>query len=147
MFNQNTKPTNYATYDSTASNPYINHANLNANYAPYQHEQNLYFYTRQINPISMVNVSPQSGDPSNLPCDIRPTYYNTLGDAWGTDSLNAVMHIQTPLNNPNLWRDHIQVKQGYYNSNEHTNNYYRPKSTIAIGQATSNQDVHGYLLF
>ena len=147
MFNQNTEPTNYATYDTTASNPYVNNNNLNADMPVYQKMQNMYYYTRQINPISMVNLSPQTRDPTNLPCDYRPTYYNTLGDAWGIDSMNAIMHNLTPQNNPNNWLDHVQTKSGYYNQYEHSNNYYRPKSTIAAGQASSNQDIHGYLLF
>jgi hypothetical protein len=95
----------------------------------------------------MVNLSPQTRDPSNLPCDVRPTYYNTLGDAWGTDSMNAIMHNQTPQNNPNNWRDNLPSKAGYYNMYEHTNNLYRPISNIKTGQATSTQDIHGYLLY
>ena len=147
MFNQNNEPTNYSTYDSTSSNPYINNNKLNVDMPPYQQQQNMYYFIRQLNPITNVTLSPQTMDPTNLPCDYRPTCYNTLGDAWGIDSMNAVTHLQTPQNNPNNWRDNIPNKQGYYNQYEHTNNYYRPKSTIATGQATSNQDYHGYLLF
>jgi hypothetical protein len=51
------------------------------------------------------------------------------------------------LNNPNNWQDNIPSKPGFYNQDEHTNNYYRPKSAIKAGQASSNQDIHGYLLF
>ena len=147
MFNQQNEKTNYRTYDSNASNPYINNNNLNADITVHQQQQNMYYFIRQLNPITGVTLSPQTMDPSNLPCDYRPTYYNTLGDAWGIDSLNAVMHNQTPQNNPNNWRDNITTKQGYYNQYEHTNNYYRPRSAIKAGQATSNQDIHGYLLF
>ena len=147
MFNQQNEPTNYMTYDSTASNPYINNNKLNSEMPVYQQYQNMYYFIRQLNPITGVTLSPQTMDPSNLPCNVRPTYYNTLGDAWNIDSLNAVMHNQTPQNNPNNWRDNIPMKQGYYNQNEHTNNYYRPQSAIKLGQATSNQDIHGYLLF
>ena len=145
MFNQQNEKTNYMTYDSTASNPYIN--NLNADMPVYQQQQNMYYFIRQLNPITGVTLSPQTMDPSNLPCDYRPTYYNTLGDAWGIDSLNAVMHNQTPQNNPNNWRDNLLFKQGYYSQYEHTNNYFRQQSAIKAGQATSNQDIHGYLLF
>jgi hypothetical protein len=57
------------------------------------------------------------------------------------------MHNQTPQNNPNNWRDNIRIKQDYYNEYEHTNNILRSQSSIKPGQATSNQDFHGYLLF
>jgi hypothetical protein len=147
MFNQNNEPTNYSTYDSTSSNPYIYNNKLNADMPPYQQQQNMYYFIRQLNPITSVTLSPQTLDPTNLPCDYRPTYYNTLGDAWGIDSMNDVMHNRTPQNNPNNWRDNIPNKQGYYNQNEHTNNYFRPQSAIKLGQATSNQDYNGYLLF
>jgi hypothetical protein len=60
--------------------------------------------------------------------------------------VNDITHLQTNLNNPNNWRDN-PPKHGHYNQNEHTNNYYRPKSWIQAGIATSNQDIHGYLLF
>ncbi len=51
------------------------------------------------------------------------------------------------LNNPNKWQDNVPAKTGYYTQHEHTNNYYRPLSAIQAGQATSNHDFHGYLLF
>ena len=95
----------------------------------------------------MANVSPQSRDPSNLPCDVRPTLYNGVDGLYGNDSMNAIMQLQTNYNNPNNWRDNLPAKVGYYNQNEHTGNYHRPLSTIQAGQATSNQDYHGYLLF
>ncbi len=43
----------------------------------YQQNENIYYFTRQINPITLSNVGPQSRDPSNLPCDIRD---NTTSD-------------------------------------------------------------------
>jgi hypothetical protein len=42
--------TNYAVY-SDPSNPY-NYKNLGNMFQPYQKEQNLYYNTRQLNPIS-----------------------------------------------------------------------------------------------
>jgi len=146
MFNQYNEPNNYMTLDSSSLNPY-NFKNLDNGFPTYQQYNNLYYYTRQINPISLANVSPQSRDPSNVPCDIRPTLYNGVDGLYGNDSMNAIMQLQTNYNNPNNWRDNLPAKVGYYNQNEHTGNYHRPLSTIQAGQATSNQDYHGYLLF
>jgi hypothetical protein len=146
MFNQYNEPTNYMTYDSSSLNQYSN-KNLDDVFPVYQQYQNLFYFTRQINPITLSNVSPQSRDPSNTPCDIRPTIYDGLDGVYGENSLNDITQFQTRYNNPNNWRDNIQPKHGYYNQHEHTNNYYRPKSLIKAGQASSNQDIHGYLLF
>ena len=41
MFNQQNEKTNYMTYDSNASNPYINNNNLNADMPVYQQQQNM----------------------------------------------------------------------------------------------------------
>ena len=109
--------------------------------------QNLYYFTKQINPITLSNVSPQSRDPSNVPCDIRPTIYDGVDGVYGKNSLNNITQFQTRYNNPNNWRDNIPPQQGYHNQNEHTLNKKRPISLIKAGQASSNQDVHGYLLF
>ncbi len=113
----------------------------------YQQHQNLYYFTRQINPITLSNISPQSRDPSNLPCDIRPAIYDGVDGVYGNHSMNDITQHQTRFNNPNNWQDNIPSKPGYYNQNEHTNNYYRPKSAIQAGQASSNQDINGYLIF
>ena len=146
MFNQYNEPTNYMTYDSSSLNQY-SYKNLDDVFPVYQQYQNLYYFTRQINPITLSNVSPQSRNPSNLPCDIRPTIYDGVNGVYGDSSLNNITHLQTPQNNPNNWRDNIQSQPGYYNQNEHTLNYKRPISSIQAGHATSNQDIHGYLLF
>ncbi len=66
MFNQYNEPTNYMTLDSSSLNPY-NYKDMSDRLSSYQQLQNQYYYTRQINPISMVDNSPQSRDPSNLP--------------------------------------------------------------------------------
>ncbi len=146
MFNQYNEPTNYMTYDSSSLNQYSD-KNLDDGFPVYQQYQNLFYFTRQINPITLSNVNAQSRDPSNLPCDIRPTIYDGLDGGYGENSLNDITQFQTRYNNPNNWRDNIPPKDGYYNQHEHTNNYYRPKSLIKAGQASSNQDIHGYLLF
>jgi hypothetical protein len=146
MFDQYNEASNYMTYDSSSLNQY-NYKNLDDRFPVYQQYQNLYYFTKQINPITLSNVSPQSRDPTNLPCDIRPTIYDGLDGVYGENSMNDILQLQTTKNNPNNWRDNIPSKHGYYNQNEHTNNNYRPKSLIQAGQASSNQDIHGYLLF
>ena len=113
----------------------------------YQQHQNLYYFTRQINPITLSNVSAQSRDPSNLPSDVRPTIYDGVDVVYGNHSMNDITQHQTRFNNPNNWLDNIQPKQGYHNQYEHTLNNTRPVSSIQAGQASSNQDINGYLLF
>ena len=146
MFNQYNETTNYLTYDSSSLNQY-NYKNMDEVLPVYQQYQNLYHFTRQINPISLSNVNAQSRDPSNLPCDMRITLYDGIDGVYGHNSMNDINHIQTRQNNPNNWRDNIQPKQGYYNQNEHTLNNKRPISSIQAGIASSNQDINGYLLF
>ena len=146
MFNQYTEPTNYMTYDSSSLNQY-NYKNMGDVLPVYQQNENMYHFTRQINPITLSNVSAQSRDPSNLPSDIRPAIYDGIDGVYGAHSMNDITQHQTRFNNPNNWLDNIPSKPGYYNQNEHTNNYYRPKSSIQAGIATSNQDVNGYLIF
>ena len=82
MFNQYNELNNYMTYDSSSLNQY-NYKNLDNSFPVYQQYQNLYYCTRQINPISLSNVSPQSRDPSNLPCDMRMTLYDDINDVYG----------------------------------------------------------------
>jgi len=146
MFDQYNEMSNYMTYDSSSLNQY-NYKNLDDVFPVYQQYCNQYYFTKQINPITLSNVSPQSRDPSNLPCDIRPTIYDGVDGVYGHNSLNDITHIQTIQNNPNNWRDNIQGKQGYHNQHEHTLNYKRPLSLIQAGIQSSNQDIHGYLLF
>ena len=146
MFDQYNERTNYWTYDSSSLNQY-NYKNLDDCFPVYQQYQNQYYFTRQMNPISLANISPQSRDPTNLPCDIRQTIYDGLDGVYGENSMNDINHIQTRYNNPNNWRDNIPPKQGYHNQHEHTLNNKRPISSIQAGQATSNQDYQGYLLF
>ncbi len=113
----------------------------------YQQHQNLFYFTRQINPITLSNVSPQSRDPTNLPCDIRSTNYDGVDGVHGFHSLNDITQFQTRYNNLNNWSDNICSKSGYYNQSDPTINNKRPISSIKAGQASSNQDIHGYLLF
>jgi len=146
MFDQYNAPTNYMTYDSSSLNQY-NYKNLDDVFPVYQQYQNLYYFKKQINPITLANVNAQSRDPTNLPCDIRPTIYDGIDGVYGHNSMNDITHLQTRFNNPNNWRDNIPSQHGFHNQNEHTLNNKRPISSIQAGQASSNQDVHGYLLF
>ncbi len=52
-----------------------------------------YYFTRQINPITLSIVSPQSRDPSNLPCDMRPSMYDGLDGVYGENSMNDITHL------------------------------------------------------
>jgi hypothetical protein len=146
MFDQYNEPTNYMTYDSSSLNQY-NYKNMGDVFPVYQQNENLFHFTRQINPITLSNVSPQSRDPSNLPSDIRPTIYDGIDGVYGNHSMNDITQHQTRFNNPNNWLDNIQSKQGYHNQFEHTLNNRRPISLIQVGQATSNQDINGFLIF
>ena len=146
MFNQYNESSNYMTYDSSSLNQY-NYKNLDDVFPVYQQYQNLYYFKKQINPITLANVNAQSRDPTNLPCDIRPTIYDGIDGVYGHNSMNDITHLQTRFNNPNNWRDNIPSQHGFHNQNEHTLNNKRPISSIQAGQASSNQDVHGYLLF
>jgi hypothetical protein len=146
MFDEYNDLNNYMTYDSSSLNQY-NYKNLNNALPVYQQNENMYHYTRQINPITLSNVSPQSRDPSNLPSDMRITLYDGMDGVYGNHSMNEITQHQTRFNNPNNWLDNIPSKLGYYNQFEHTLNNRRPISLIQVGQATSNQDINGYLLF
>jgi hypothetical protein len=146
MFDEYNAMTNYMTYDSSSLNQY-NYKNMGDVLPVYQQNENMYHFTRQINPITLSNVSAQSRDPSNLPSDIRPAIYDGIDGVYGAHSMNDITQHQTRFNNPNNWQDNIPSKIGYYNQNEHTLNYKRPISSIQVGQATSNQDINGYLIF
>ena len=88
----------YMTLDMDTINPY-NYKNLPDGMEVYQRYQNNYYNTSQLNPISLVHLSPQMMDPSNLPSDIRPTIYD------GVNLSNQVKNnqYQSNFNNPNLW--------------------------------------------
>ena len=139
MFNQVNEPTNYMTYDPSSLNPY-NYKNLNDRFSGYQNYQDMYYFTRQINPISLVPLHPESLDPSNRPCNIRTMIY-AQGDANNNELLNLQ---RTPENNPNLWRDQHPAQKGYHTQYESTLNYTRPISLIQAGHNSSVIDYHGF---
>jgi len=146
MFDEYNAMTNYMTYDSSSLNQY-NYKNMGDVLPVYQQNENMYHFTRQINPITLSKLNPQTLDPSNLPSDIRPTIYDGMDGVYGLHSMNDIVQHQTRFNNPNNWQDNIPSKIGYYNQFEHTLNNKRPISSIQVGQATSNQDINGYLIF
>jgi hypothetical protein len=53
----------------------------------YEQYENMYHFTRQINPITLSNVNAQSRDPTNLSCDIRRMIY-AQGEADNNELLN-----------------------------------------------------------
>ena len=59
MFNQYNELSNYMTYDSSSLNQY-NYKNMDDVFPVYQQYQNLYYFTKQINPITLSNVNAQS---------------------------------------------------------------------------------------
>ncbi len=141
MFDQYHELNNYMTYDSSSLNQY-NYQNLDDVFPVYQQYQNLFYFTRQANPITLANINAETRDPTNLLCDTRPTIYDGIDDLYGHNLMNDITHLQTPTNYPNNRRDNIPPNHGYYNQNEHTNKYYRPKSSIKAGIASTTQDIH-----
>ena len=137
MFQQGLTPLSYMTYDCNTST--YNYKNLFDNFPIYQQYQDMYYNTRQINPITLSNINEVTRDPSNLPCDYRSTIYSR-GDANNNELLNLQ---RTIYNNPNLWRDHMPAKP-FYRIHEHNPENIRQTSNIEQGQATSHIDVHGF---
>ena len=127
-------PGPYMTYDLNSLNPY-NFKDFHEKQNIYQKYQDLYYNTRQINPISMVMDNVQMRDPTNLPVDIAFRGIYEMGDASNRDPLNIQRSI---ANNPNLWRDKQPVP-GYQQA-------IRPISSINAGHASSQIYSHGYLI-
>ena len=127
--------TDYMTLDMHSLNPY-NYKNLTDNLIPYQKQQEMYYFTRQLNPLSLVTLSPQMMDPSNLPPDQRSTIY----DAMNLNNQERNNQYQTPANNPNLWQDNTPAPAVLYE-------VPRQMSSIQAGQATSFQEFHGMQLY
>ena len=132
----------YMTLDMDSLNPY-NYKNLPDGMASYQRYQNNYYNTRQLNPISLVHLSPQMMDPSNLPSDIRPTIY----EAVNLNNQERNNQYQSNINNPNLWKGNTPAKGKYYTQNEYNPYFPRPISNINAGHATSFQEFHGLELY
>ena len=131
----------YMAFDYASVNQY-GYKNMSEYVDEHQRQLDMYYFTRQINPISLALLSPQTMDPSNQPCNIRSTIY-AMGAAENTDVLN--IH-NTTANNPNFWKDHLPAQAGYHTQNEQTLNNIRPISSIMAGYASSIVDYHGYEL-
>jgi hypothetical protein len=127
--------TDYMTLDMHSLNPY-NYKNLTDNLIPYQKQQEMYYFTRQLNPLSLVTLSPQMMDPSNIPPDQRLTLY----DARNLNNQERNNQYQTPANNPNLWQDNTPAPAMLYE-------LPRQMSSIQAGQSTSFQEFHGMQLY
>ena len=123
------------TLDMHSLNPY-NYKNLTDNLIPYQKQQEMYYFTRQLNPLSLVTLSPQMMDPSNIPPDQRLTIY----DARNLNNQERNNQYQTPANNPNLWQDNTPAPAMLYE-------LPRQMSSIQAGQSTSFQEFHGMQLY
>ena len=80
-------PTNYMTLDNSSLNP-CNYKSFGERQSTYQDYQNMYYYSKQICPISMVNNTPQTRDPTNIPCDTAFRGIYAMGNANNNDPLN-----------------------------------------------------------
>ena len=104
----------------------------------------MYYFTRQLNPISLVHLRPQWMDPSNIPSNNRQTIYESVN----LNNQERLNQYQTPQNNSNLWRDNLPAKTGYYTQNEKLPaGVPRQISNIQAGQATSFQELYGMQLY
>jgi len=136
------EPTNYMTYDLFSNNPY-NYKDLGNKFNTYQKFQNLYYFTKNPLPISLVHLSPQMMDPTNLPPD-RPNIYKGVA----TNDLDYINVYQSNFNNPNLWRDNNPPKSYYYSQNESLlPGVPKQQSAIKIGAANSFTEFHGMQLY
>ena len=133
----------YMTLDMNTLNPY-NYKNMANQLNPYQKQQDMYYFTRQLNPISLVNLGPQWMNPSNFPSDNRSSIYESVN----LNNQERNNQYQTPQNNSNLWRDNLPAKAGYYTQNEKLlPGVPRQMSAIQAGKATSFQEFHGMQLY
>ena len=133
----------YMTLDMDSINPY-NYKNMSNYLTSYQKQQDMYYFTRQLNPISLVNLGPQWLNPSNFPCDNRQSIFQSTN----LNNQERLNQYQTPQNNSNLWRDNLPAKSGYYTQNEKLPaGVPRQISNIQAGQATSFQPFHGMQLY
>jgi len=135
--------TNYMTYDLFSNNPY-NYKELGDNFKIYQKYQDLYYFTKNPLPISLINLSPQMMDPSNLPVDDKPNIYQGV-------KINDQEYrnpYQSNFNNPNLWRDNNPPKSYYYSQYEHLlPGIPKQQSAIKQGAANSFIEFHGMQLY
>ena len=103
----------YMTLDMDSLNSY-NYKNMSNYLIPYQKQQDMYYFTRQLNPISVVHLGPQWMDPSYFPCNNRENIYESVN----LNNQERNNQYQTPQNNSNLWNNNLPAKAGYYTQNE-----------------------------
>jgi hypothetical protein len=132
--------TDYLIYSNTLL-PF-GRENLGEALKPYQKQQEMYYYTRQINPLSLLKLGPEFMDPSNRQPDVRPTLYQGIS----LDYLQKRNQYQTPENNPYLWQDNKPAKP-YYSINDPLQPGPRQQSSMVIGQKTSFIPFHGMQLY
>ena len=130
--------TDYPVF-SNALNPY-NYKDFGNKFQSYQLQQNMYYNTRQLNPLSLLKNGPQWMDPNNYPSNIHPSIYQSQN----LNNLEKQNQYQTPQNNPYLLRDNLPAKAGFY---AHDPSYPRQISTIQAGQSTSFIQFHGMQLY
>jgi hypothetical protein len=131
--------TDYPVF-SNALNPY-NYKDLGNMFQPYQRQQDMYYNTRQLNPISLLKNGPQWMDPNNYTPDNRPAIYKNTS----LNYLEQTNQYQTPKNNAMLWIDNKPAKAGYYSLRDPS--YPRQISSIQVGQASSFVPFHGMQLY
>jgi hypothetical protein len=123
--------TDYPVF-SNALNPY-NYKDLGNQFQPYQKQQDMYYNTRQLNPISLLKNGPQWMDPLIIPQIIDQLYMKNTS----LNYLEQTNQYQTPKNNAMLWNVNKPAKAGYYSLRDPS--YPRQISSIQAGQATSFQ--------
>ena len=134
--------TDYPVF-TNALNPY-NYKNLGGKMIPYQKEQDMYYFTRQLNPISLINLGPQWMDPSNFPSDNRASVYSSVN----LQSVLKTNQYQTPQNNSYLLRDQLPAKAGYYSPHDVLpDGVPRQISHIQVGKNNSFVPFHGMQLY
>jgi len=140
VFQNVMQPSNYMTLDNNSLNPY-NYRSFGERENVYQQYQNMYYYSKQICPISMVNNNQYTRDPTNIPCDTAFRGIYAMGDANNNDPLNIQRSI---ANNPNLWMDKQPAKP-YYRTWEQQI-APRQLSNMNLGHSTSEIYSHGFLI-
>ena len=137
LFKRAHEATDYPVF-SNALNPY-NYKDFSNKFRSYQSQQNMYYNTRQLNPISLLKNP--DWNPNTYPSNIRPTIY----ESQNLNNLEKQNQYQTTKNNPYLLRDNLPAKQGYYSL--HDPSYPRQISTIQAGKASSFIPFHGMQLY
>ncbi len=132
----------YMTLDMNSLNPY-NYKFMSNYLTAYQKQQDMYYFTRQLNPISLVNLGPQWMNPSNFPSNNRQTIYESVT----LNKQERNNQYQTPQNNSNLWGDNLPAKHNYTQNEKLPPGVPRQISAVQAGKATSFQEFHEMQLY